>query len=553
MRIPYTVRFTNDLRGSIAVLAALMMAVVMAIAALAIDTGKVFVDRRRAQGATDLAAIAAVTDLGNAARAAAATVARNQIGGVVPRVELGIYLADAAVPPGQRFTPGSAANANAARVTLQSLSTLAFGAALFGRDTVSITTQAVAAQSAFATFAIGSRLVALDGGILNALLSSLLGTSISLSVMDYQALLDTQLDLFDTMSALATRLHVTGGSYASLLATSASSRDVVAALTDVARLANASSRAVSALTVVGQALPTDALSIAALIDPGVYDTMKPGEKPRVSATASALDILMALAQIASGRRQADVAVNLGIPGIVSASLAILIGDHPQGTSWITVGAVGVQISTAQARVLLKAQVLGSGSIASVTLPIFIALAPAKATLGALTCGYPDRATSTARLDVTPGVVDAWIGTVSPAAFANFSSPVAVSPVALLDVLGLVTATAKAHAAVTNMTATPVSFSMGEIAARTRKTVGTSDFTRSLLSSLLADTQLNVSLLGVNALLPDTTTPLLRTILANAAAPLDQLLGRVLGMLGISLGQADVWVTGLRCDGAVLVN
>lgn len=546
-------QFRHDRRGSIAVLAALMMTVVMALAALAIDTGKVFVDRRRAQGTTDLAALAAVSDLGNAARAAAATVARNQSGGAAPQVELGTYRADAAVPPGQRFKPGAAATANAARVTLQSLSTLAFGAVLLGRDTVAITTQAVAAQSAFATFAIGSRLVSLDGGVLNALLGSLLGTSISLSVMDYQALLDTKVDLFDTMSALATRLHVTGGSYASLLATGASSRDVAAALTDAARLVDASSRAVSALTTISQALPPDALSIAALIDPGVYATMKPGEKPRVSATASALDILMAMAQISSGRRQADIALNLGIPGIVTASLAVLIGDHPQGTSWITVGAAGAQVSTAQARVLLKAQVLGSGSIAGVTLPIFIALAPAKATLGALTCGYPDRATSTARLDVTPGVVDAWIGTVSPAAFADFTNPVTASPATLLDVLGLVKATARAHAAVTNMTATPVSFTMSEIAAQTRKTVGTTDFTRSLLSSLLADTQLSVSLLGLNALLPDTITPLLRTILANATAPLDQLLARVLGTLGVSLGQADVWITGLRCDGAVLVN
>jgi len=553
MGLPRFSSFTNDARGSIAVLAALMMAAVMAIAALAIDTGKVFVDRRRAQGATDLAAIAAVSDLGHAARAATATVARNQFSGVTPQVELGVYLADAAVPPGQRFKPGSATTANAARVTLQSLSTLAFGAALFGRDRVAITTQAVAAQSAFATFAIGSRLVSLDGGVLNALLGSLLGTSISLSVMDYQALLDTQIDLFDTMSALATRLHVTGGSYASLLTAGASSREVAMALIDAARLVNASSRAVSALTTISQALPSDAVSIATLIDPGVYATLKPGEKPRVSATASALDLLMAMAQISSERRQADIALNLGIPGIVSATLAVLIGDRPQGTSWVTVGAAGAQVATAQARVLLKAQVLGSGSIADVTLPIFVALAPAKATLGALACGYPDRATSTARLDVAPGVVDAWIGDVSPASFADFSRSVTVSPTTLLDLLGLVTATAKAHAAVTNVAATPVSFSMSDIAARTRKTVGTTDFTRALLSSLIADTQLDVSLLGINALLPDTTTPLLRTILAKAVAPLDQLLGRVLGTLGISLGQADVWVTGLRCDGAVLVN
>jgi len=28
---------------------------------------------------------------------------------------------------------------------------------------------------------------------------------------------------------------------------------------------------------------------------------------------------------------------------------------------------------------------------------------------------------------------------------------------------------------------------------------------------------------------------------------------VLSSLGVGIGQADVWVSGIRCDGAVLVN
>ena len=39
----------------------------------------------------------------------------------------------------------------------------------------------------------------------------------------------------------------------------------------------------------------------------------------------------------------------------------------------------------------------------------------------------------------------------------------------------------------------------------------------------------------------------------AAAPLDQVLTSLLNTLGIGLGQADSWVSGVRCGGAVLIQ
>ena len=41
--------------------------------------------------------------------------------------------------------------------------------------------------------------------------------------------------------------------------------------------------------------------------------------------------------------------------------------------------------------------------------------------------------------------------------------------------------------------------------------------------------------------------------AGATGSIDQLLAQVLATLGVGIGQADVWVTGVRCDRAVLVN
>ena len=43
------------------------------------------------------------------------------------------------------------------------------------------------------------------------------------------------------------------------------------------------------------------------------------------------------------------------------------------------------------------------------------------------------------------------------------------------------------------------------------------------------------------------------IVGGATGSIDQLLAQVLATLGVGIGQADVWVTGVRCDRAVLVN
>jgi uncharacterized membrane protein len=46
--------------------------------------------------------------------------------------------------------------------------------------------------------------------------------------------------------------------------------------------------------------------------------------------------------------------------------------------------------------------------------------------------------------------------------------------------------------------------------------------------------------------------LVSTTLSTATPAIDQVLNTVLQTLGVGLGQADVWMLGIRCDGAVLV-
>ena len=544
----------SDRRGSIAVPAAITVTVLFGFAALGVDVGNMFADRRKAQSTADLAAIAAVSDLVNAGKAAAATVTRNgYLNDATFNIEYGVYAANPQVAPGSRFTAASAASANAARITLNTVTPLYFAGLITGKDSFVIKTTATATRSAFSSFAIGSRLASVNGGVLNQVLGGLLGTSLSLSAMDYQSLLSTQLDLLTFMDALAARMNLTAGSYDSLLASNAKTADVIGAMFDAGKKQyGAGNAAVQALSGVASSASglTSTVKVGSLADIGPYSSLPIGSAPKVSTSLSAYDLLSATAQIANGQRQVQAALALNVPGVAAVNLKFAVGERPQGTSWITVGPEGASIHTAQTRLLLSVQVAGSGAASLINLPIYIEVASATATLKKLQCGFPDISTSTATVDVTPGVLDAWIGAVPDSQFTNFTSA-PNPPAAALVNTPLVKITGRAHAGVTNMSATPVTFSYSDIQQNTKKIVGTTDFSSTLLRGLIRDTDIDVNVLGLGLGLGGLSS-LVSATLSTATPAIDQVLNAVLQTLGIGLGQADVWMLGIRCDGAVLV-
>lgn len=543
-------RFTADQAGNIAIMGAASLLLVIACAALGVDVGSIFADKRRTQSATDLAAIVAASDLTNASRAAAATIAKNNYPpDSLVAVEPGIYRSDASLSPQQRFT-AAATPANAVRVTMRTRTPLYFGKVLTGESQWSLNATAIASTTQLATFAIGSRLVSLNGGLLNALLGNMLGTTLSLSVMDYNALLSAKIDVFDFLSALAARVNLTGVTYDSLLNTNLKVTDVVAALKTAA---NGNSAAVAALSSITSALgsTTTRITPRSLVGVGPYGSLAAGQKPKAGVNISALDLLSATAALANGTNQIATSVNLSLPGIAGVTLMATVGERPVGSSWITVGSTGASVHTAQTRVLLKVQLVGSGAVSVVTLPVYVEIAAGTATLNAVSCGYPNVNTSSVTLGVSPGIVDAWIGDVTPANMTNFSTKPNPPAVNIVN-LGIIQVTGRAHATMANTAPTNVSFSYADIQAQTKKTVNTTSFTSSLTSSLLNDLSLGVQLGPLGLPIPGIGS-LVTSIISGATGSIDTLLVSVLQSLGVGLGQADVWVTGVRCDGAVLVN
>jgi uncharacterized membrane protein len=469
-------------------------------------------------------------------------------------VELGTYTANSAIAPAARFVTPAVGAANAARVTLNTQTPLYFARYITGANQYTIKTQAVATSTAVASFSIGSSLLSVNGGLINAMLGGMLGTSLSLSVMDYQSLASARIDAFDFMSALATRVNLTGVTYDSILTSNLKVSDLIAATLSAQQTDNGASSATTALSTISQAVTglSSKISPSSLIDLGPYNDLTVGQTPKTSFSVSALDLLSAIAEVANGTNQIAVpSLSLGLPGIASISLVATIGERPVGTSWLEVGAAGASVHTAQTRILLTVQLLGSGPVAAVNLPIYVEIASGTATLNAITCGYPNISSSNVTLGVTPGIVNAWIGGVTPAQLSNFTTQPNPPPATLVN-LGLITVTGRANAYMGNTTPTNVNFSYSDIQSNVGHTVTTTNFTNSLTSSLLGNLSLTVNVAGLGLPIPGLGATV-AGIIGGATSSVDQVIAQLLATLGVQVGSATVWVSSIRCDGAVLVN
>ena len=99
----------------------------------------------------------------------------------------------------------------------------------------------------------------------------------------------------------------------------------------------------------------------------------------------------------------------------------------------------------------------------------------------------------------------------------------------------------------------VPFTASDISAGVVKSVYTTNIAQATITSLLANTQINVQLLGLGIAIGSASA---NTALVNSleavGAPLDQVLNGLTALLGVRLGEADVKVNGVRCKGAALV-
>jgi uncharacterized membrane protein len=542
-------RFLGDTRGSVLIMGAGLMIVTVGLAAFAVDMGYVYVKSRELQGTADLAAMSAAANLSRADSAAQAVVLANAHGDAIAlTTRTGFYDAGAGQTPAARFRVTPVASANAAQVTLSVDAGLFFGRML-GQNTAHITRTATASSVRLAAFSIGTRLASVNGGVANALLSGLTGSSVNLSVMDYNNLAGAKIDLLKYVQALHTHANLTAATFDQSLASDITVGDALTLLAD-----GADANAGPPLKVLASSsIKATKIKLSDLVDIGAY-----GEQDRIVGGADAaikidsLTMARAILSLANQDRQVQLDLAAQAPGLAGLKVWMAIGERPNHSAWLTVTRTGEPIiRTAQARLYIDASLApGLSGVSLVHVPVYIELASAQGKLSSISCNA-NKALNSVTLALSPGIGQAGIGTINTADLRNFNKTPVVSPAQLVAIPLVGGVSAQSRIMIGGTAWQTATFTAADISNQTVRTVRTNDAVTSIGSSLISQTHLTSNVLGLGAGL-DLVTATLGKLIAGLGPVLDPVINALLDQLGVGLGEVDAQVNGLRCSGAALV-
>lgn len=602
---------TSD-RGAVAPATAVLLAVLIGMVGMVTDTSVWYAQRRQLQAATDAAALAA------APYADDATAARNAANAVL--IENGLDPAEAVMTfatgqfcqdetIGQRFRPAGCADAidvtgNAVRIET-GLGAPLFLSRLFtaaGTNERRITTTATAARINQAGIQAGTGIASLNAGLANAILSSLTGSTVALTAVQYDGLLNTNVDALTFFDALATRVGVTGGTYGQLLQSSVGVRDVIAA--QIAALATQNqvtgvAASIAGLqTLQGQIAGNPSIALGNLFELGLWQTRQVGDGASTSALRAGINLMQLTSfslQLADGNHFATIPpASLGIPGLASVRVAATAIEPPV-RPYFSFGPEGTQVHSAQVRLKLELEILNLAPQlgVGVKLPLYIEAASGDARIDEISCSGNPNADTRVSVTANGGIANIYIGAPSTDVMNNFSAPVTpaqVQPVRILNlglpgILTLADTSAKAHVALGSSAASgttltfvqPVGTVTQPVSPGTTGTIGrpatatqtaspairaratSTQLVGNLLGSLTNSLEVNactISLLGACLLpvnLKGSQVGALYTVLSPILSSLDGVIDGLLRALGVQLGYVDVAVTGVRCGYPVLVS
>lgn len=559
LRQPRPRRAPRSARGAISVMAALLIATVAIAALVSIDVGHVFMRQRQLQNVVDLAAMSAAQQLKRADSAANLNAAvlgtvRNigakngypsgiamgcgdATGGGADAMTACLGVWDPASGGPKHFSAtyeATKVSPNAVRV--QATQTVPILFVIDGGSGRQLFAEAIASGSPpVAAFSLGTGL--LDVSTANSMLSVLLGNTVSLSLVDWQGLVNT------TVTLDQLRLKAGVGTVDQLLNTSLNLRDFyVLVLGAAGRDALLTTMLGSPPTALGASGAAATVSLATLLDLGV---MAPAASSAVEVGLNVAQLLLASAQVARG--DTAVALPLNIPNLplglggISANLRVIeppvtaagparqLSSNPD--AWQTTA------SSSQVKLTLMLQItsniLKPVLDANLNVPLYLDVANATADLTKLQCAA-NPGDRRATMHVRSGLVTACLTDGCTGSDVVLGQ----AKLGLFDIADVIATDVPRYGSTAGQEVT--------LAPGGHAQVGTADPFGGLFSQVLA-LKVRSRLLGILSVPID-----LGPLLAPVGAALDALIPPLLASLGIQLGTADLWVHSIDCNNAELV-
>lgn len=410
----------------------------------------------------------------------------------------------------------------------------------------------------------GPRLATIDstqGALLNALLGNLTGSSVNVNLLDWQNVAGGSVNVIQMINALRTTLNVSTPSQA--LTTNATLAQILGAAANATVGGNAASVAASLANLsaplsvpVGNVALGDLLQISGAAG---------------QTTINALDLVTGLAQLYNYRNVATtntpvVISAAGVTGVNNITLAAQVVEPPvytcgpDGTSFHS-AAIRLRLDLtlpAQAPLLNILNGISGVTNSSVTLgtavSVYVEVARAGGTIGTL-----NAITNSFSVQVTPGVADMYIGSISNAVFFNRAATItqaSFTPAPFgtlsLTALGLISVTGsisiKAYARGQSASSTAMNFSPPY--PQTQTANSGASFASNLIATLLSNLTVSVTLnllpiVNLDVLVAGVLQPVIASTLSPILSSLTTVsVDPLLNLLGIKLGEAVVTAYGV---------
>ena len=336
-------RFGSRQRGAIGLMAAGTLALALVFTLLAVDSGRLYLEKRRLQSIADTSALEAAGLGGqcgsNTTANAYATqnAARNGFvvgNGRTLTVTCGTLATNAA---NTRVFTADATKSDAIRVVAShtvvtsianGLWNLFSGAPITPQINLSATAVA-ATPPPVAQLSIRSSLASVDSSkspLLNLVIGNLLGGNLSLTAAGWNGLLQTNVNLLSYLDQLAINLNVKAGDYDALLSTAVSATQLIDAAVKVLQKNGAAVTAVinDVISIEAIAPNTKLLTVGDLID---IATGTP--TAALNTNVQLFQLLEAVAQLSSSKNAVSAAAQIAIPLVGNVSIQTKVIEPPQ--------------------------------------------------------------------------------------------------------------------------------------------------------------------------------------------------------------------------------
>src|SRR5712691_7213822 len=407
----------------------------------------------------------------------------------------------------------------------------------------------------------GPRLASVDSSrsvLLNALLGDLLGTSLNLTVADWNAIAQGDVNLASYLNALQAQVGVSNPSQA--LSANATLAQLVSAMA-VAAQADGNTALVNALN----SLRPQVAGLSGAIRLGDLLTVSLPNGALSSVRLNALDLVTGAIQLYNYRNvlttPSPVTISGSAIGLGSVVNSVQLYAQVIEPPTYVCGGVGTQFHTGAVRVKLNVDLvdlqpnasalnvpltISGASVTIAQVQLYVEVARAEGAIAAV-----DAVSHAVTVQATPGVADLYLGAISDSVFFNRTHVIDASNDLDYSTIG----TLSVNATTVNIQAK--SYARGQAPftnslfftgpyPQTQTASTSAAFASNLVDSLVANLSLRLSpSLGA---LDSIILPTLKTIVSGSITPalnsvLTGLIDPLLELLGIRLGEVDVTVFG----------